>query len=319
MSHSPNVFVTGACGYVGRLAISALAKRPEVGKIVATDLRETATFDDPRVIYAACDIRDRSRLLQLMRTHEITCVVHLAAVVNPPPSMSHAQLHEIEVGGTENVLQAALQSGARKIIVTSSGAAYGYHADSAALLREDSPLRGNDEFAYSRHKRLVEELLATWRAQNPELQQLIFRPGTILGERVSNQITALFEKRVVPGVRGAETPFVFTWDADLVACIVEGVLSEKTGIYNMVSDGVMTMREIARAMGGRYVALPAQSLQFALATLKRLGLSQYGPEQVGFLRYRPVMSNDKLKREFGYTPRKTSREVFDLYRSAHRP
>jgi UDP-glucose 4-epimerase len=42
-------------------------------------------------------------------------------------------------------------------------------------------------------------------------------------------------------------------------------------------------------------------------------LSRYGPEQVDFLRYRPVLANDRLKREFGYTPQKSSREVFDLF------
>ena len=47
--------------------------------------------------------------------------------------------------------------------------------------------------------------------------------------------------------------------------------------------------------------------------MKRIGVSQYGPEQVRFLRYRPVLANDRLKNEFGYFPRKTSREVFQHY------
>ena len=33
-----------------------------------------------------------------------------------------------------------------------------------------------------------------------------------------------------------------------------------------------------------------------------------------FLRYRPVLDNRRLKREFGYQPRYSSREVFELYR-----
>ena len=53
-----------------------------------------------------------------------------------------------------------------------------------------------------------------------------------------------------------------------------------------------------------------------LALLKPLGLSQYGPEQVRFLRYRPVLDNRRLKEVFGYTPRLTSSETFDLYRRA---
>jgi hypothetical protein len=47
-------------------------------------------------------------------------------------------------------------------------------------------------------------------------------------------------------------------------------------------------------------------------------LPPYGPEQVVFLKYRPVLSNRKLKEEFGYTPLKTSEEVFRFY-LAQRP
>jgi len=47
--------------------------------------------------------------------------------------------------------------------------------------------------------------------------------------------------------------------------------------------------------------------------LRWLGMTRYGPEQVDFLRYRPVLSNEKLKSEFGYTPRKTTAQVFEYF------
>jgi UDP-glucose 4-epimerase len=54
----------------------------------------------------------------------------------------------------------------------------------------------------------------------------------------------------------------------------------------------------------------------ALRLLKPLGLSQYGPEQLDFLRYRPVLSNQRLKDEFGYQPRYSSREAFFAFLNA---
>jgi UDP-glucose 4-epimerase len=64
------------------------------------------------------------------------------------------------VGGTRNVLDACVAHGVKHLIVSSSGAAYGYHADNPAWLTETHPLRGNPAFAYSDHKRQVEEMLA---------------------------------------------------------------------------------------------------------------------------------------------------------------
>jgi UDP-glucose 4-epimerase len=47
--------------------------------------------------------------------------------------------------------------------------------------------------------------------------------------------------------------------------------------------------------------------------MRKLGLAQYDPEQVNFLRYRPVFSNRRLKEVFGCTPQKTTREVFQFF------
>ena len=142
---------------------------------------------------------------------------------------------------------------------------------------------------------------------------MIFRPGTILGTNVANQITAIFERPVILGVSGSATPFVFIWDHDVVACLIKGLREGRQGIFNLAGDGVMTLAEIARSIGKPYVEIPAWLLGGVLSVLKTLGIGPYGPEQVDFLRYRPVLSNDALKRDFGYRPEKSSREAFDYY------
>jgi UDP-glucose 4-epimerase len=216
------------------------------------------------------------------------------------------------------VLEACLGAGVRKLVYTSSGAAYGYHADNPEWIDEDTPLRGNPEFAYSDHKRQVEEMLARGRAEHPELLQLVFRPGTILGARARNQITDLFEGRVVVGLAGAQIPFVLIWDEDVVGAILRGIHAGGAGVFNLAGDGTLALREMAGRLRKRYVPLPAALVAAALWLGKRLSLTQYGPEQVGFLRHRPVLSNRRLKEEFGYVPRKTTREVFELFAEARR-
>ncbi len=202
------------------------------------------------------------------------------------------------------------------LLVSSSGAAYGYHADNPEWLTETDLLRGNEVFAYAHHKRLVEELLADCRLRHPELEQVVLRIGTILGASVHNQITDLFEKPRLLAIAGADSPFVFIWDQDVVAIILRAIAGGPAGIYNVAGDGALTLREIAQRLGKHRLVLPARLLRGALALLKPLGLTQYGPEQLDFLRYRPVLLNTRLKTVFGYTPRYTSAEVFELYRRA---
>ncbi|MDJ0850499.1 MAG: SDR family oxidoreductase [Myxococcota bacterium] len=310
-----SVLVTGASGLVGRQVVARLAADPGViGSVLAADLREPPRADRlPGVRYLGADVRD-PRLDKLLAEHAVDTVVHLAAVVTPGPHSSRALEYEIDVLGTRNVAEACLRSEVRQLVYTSSGAAYGYHADNPSQLRESDPLRGNERFAYAWHKRLAEEELARCRTRHPELEQLVFRPGTILGEHVASPITALFERRVVVGVAGSPAPFVLVWDEDVADCIVKGVRERRTGIYNLAGDGAIPLPEIARRLGRPYLPLPPAVLAGALRALQVLRVSARGPEQVDFLRYRPVLANDALKRDFGFAPRFSSEECFEHYR-----
>ena len=314
---APRVLVTGAAGYLGSQLVAALAahaRRPAA--LVAMDVRAVPSRERLQgVFYETADIRAPG-LAAMLQRHAIDTVVHLASIVTPGRNSKREFEYSVDVLGTRNLLEACVEAGAGKIIVSSSGAAYGYHADNPAWITEDAPLRGNLEFAYSWHKRQVEEMLADYRKHAPQLAQVVFRIGTILGANVHNQITDLFDQPRLIAIRGADSPFVFIWDQDVVGCMLAAVYSNKSGIYNVAGDGALGIEEIATRLGKRCVFLPARLLRSALALLKPLGLTQYGPEQVNFLRYRPVLDNRRLKEKFGYLPRKTSAEVFEFYLAA---
>jgi len=311
----PAVLITGAGGYIGRQVVQTLSEqyRKDLGNLVAMDIREWAPQERLEgVEYLTLDIRS-PELRDIIKRYRIDTIVHLAAIVTPGRKSDRQFEYSVDVLGTKNVLDAGLASGLRKLIITSSGAAYGYHPDNPDRLHEQDPLRGNPEFAYADHKRQVEEMLAQYRETHPGMKQLVFRPGTILGATADNQITALFDKPLILGLRGAGSPFVFIWDEDVVACIIKGIWEDVTGVYNLAGDGILTMREIAALLDKPYVPVPVWLVQSALWILKKLGMTQYGPEQVNFLRYRPVLDNARLKSVFGYIPQKTSRQAFESY------
>ena len=376
------VLVTGASGYLGKHLIRALATdRKGIQDIVAADIRKPPIKDQEKgVTYLEADVRSLE-MGRIIKTHSIDTIVHLATIVTPPKGSSHDLEYSVDVIGTQNILNACIENQVKKIIVTSSGAAYGYYADNAPILTEDDPIRGNREFPYAYHKRLVEEMLAEYRKEYPQLKQIVFRPGTILGENVSNQITNLFEKKIVLGIKGADSPFVFIWDQDVVNCIKKGITEDKEGIYNLAGDGALTMKQIAGILEKPYVEISDKLLEKLFGLFQNIrgfqsnvkksipsiigpvimnfqlvqdmltgflprsvhplveklhkaqnqlgqilpenigpvfellddNLPPYGPEQVVFLKYRPVLSNQKLKDKFGYTPIKTSEDVFRFY------
>ena len=303
------VLVTGGSGFLGSSVVRGLEAAGH--EVVSTDLRPPAVV---------MDVTSANQVSSVIADARPEVVVHLASIVTPGPGSTRELEYAVDVTGTRHVLDACVAAGVRRVVVSSSGAAYGYHPDNGAgndgWITEDQPLRGNQEFAYSHHKRLVEEMLAQYRLSHPSLEQVVLRIGTILGRSVDNQITALFERKRLLRIRGSESPFVFVWDEDVVAIIQLSVTGSATGAFNVAGDGALTITEIAALLGKPVLTIPEPVLRGALAVGKRLGLTPYGPEQTRFLQYRPVLANDRLKTVFGYTPSRTSREAFDEWRRA---
>ena len=306
------VLVTGGSGFLGIGVVAGLAAAGH--EVTSGDLRVPDGGALPRVRHVRLDVTDAAAVSSAVAGHDD--VVHLASVVDPD-GMGRDAAYRVDVDGTRNVLDACIEHGVRRLVVSSSGAAYGYHADNPVPITEDWRVRGTTAFAYSHHKALVEYLLADARRTSPELEQVVLRIGTILGDRVDNQITALFHRPRLLAVRGSDSPFVFIWDTDLVAIIVRAVSDGPAGIYNVAGTGTLTIDQIAARLGKRTLAIPEPVLKAVLTVGRALRATRYGPEQTGFLRYRPVLDNTRLREVFGYTPEFTTAEAFDRWLAGH--
>jgi UDP-glucose 4-epimerase len=314
------VLITGAAGFLGQSLLNELAVQHLDWTLIAGDVRRIHTQGlRPNIEPVQLDLGISAQTRACVESYRPDAIVHLAAVVNPPPGMSAEKRHAIEVGGTRTLIDAARENGVQQLIVTSSGTAYGFHRDNAEWIDESQPLRGNPQLLHAQHKQEIEQLLAGARERYPQLKQLILRPGTILGRRVHNPLAELFSRSSLLGVLGHRSRFVFIWDQDVVNVIRQGLERGSEGIYNLAGDGALSMREIAGLLNKPYRPMPASLMRVGLGLLKPLGLSRFGPEQVDYLRYRPVLDNRRLKEEFGYEPRYSSREAFLAYLAARGP
>lgn len=313
MSEPKAIFITGAAGYLGQKTIARLRRSQPDWKLIGFDIKELKS-QDSNVSYLQGDLRNAA-LAELFRKYRIEQVVHLAAVLDGA-KLSREQQYQIDVEGTKRVLSACVEARVQRVILSSSGAAYGYHSDNPDWLEEDDTLRGNEIFPYSDHKRQVEELAVRYREKHPYLEQTILRFCTIIGKDTSNLITNLFEQRRMIGILGYDSAFVFIWDEDAARVLEQSILSPKTGIYNVAGDGALPLRNIAKLLNKAYIPLPLFLLYPILWLGSKLGLLGYGPEQLLFLQYRPVLNNKKLKADFGFIPEKNSLKAFAEYAKA---
>lgn len=169
------VFVTGATGLVGSHLVQALVLQ---GKPVRALYRTTipAYTGADKVEWVQGDILDVIALEEALVG--VKQVYHCAAVVSFNPKKT-AELYQINVEGTANVVNAAIAAGVQKLLYVSSVAALG-RMHTASAIDENmqwSPKANNSE--YGRSKYLAE--MEVWRGIGEGLEAVIVNPSIILG------------------------------------------------------------------------------------------------------------------------------------------
>jgi len=138
MTHKGTILIVGGAGYIGShttLALRDAGYRTVVYDDFSTGHRD-ACFGDALVEGA---LNDAVNLAATMRAHEVDCVVHFAALIEAGQSvLTPLPFFENNVAGTVSLLGAMNAAGVKKIVFSSTAAAYGNNA-SKPLLSEDLP------------------------------------------------------------------------------------------------------------------------------------------------------------------------------------
>ena len=121
--------MTGALGYLGQTVLRKLhqdLKDNKIDSLVAMDVREASPEQQlAGVGYVKADIRDAKALEEALAAQQTTHVIHLAAIIDSQSSSREFQ-YQVDVEGTQNIVEACIKVKAKRIIISSSGAAYGY-------------------------------------------------------------------------------------------------------------------------------------------------------------------------------------------------
>src|SRR5262249_22518629 len=224
-------------------------------------------------------------------------------------------MRDIDLGGTANVLRAALKAKIPHVLATSSTTAYGALPDNPVPLREEDPCRARPTFIYAHDKKLMDDMLREFASGHPEVKVCIVRPCIVLGPNVQNYIaTLLLAQPIGTLLDGANVLVQFVHEDDVVSLIAECVERGIAGIWNAVGEGTLDSRELAALQGKRAVPIPSGLAYAIFWALPRLRLTDFAPPPglIDFFRYPWVASGDKARRELGLNPRYSSRECFDI-------
>jgi nucleoside-diphosphate-sugar epimerase len=311
------VAVTGPTGEVGRSLLAALEGSDQVKRVLGMARRpfDPAEFGWKKVEYRRGDVLDRSTVDELVAEADV--VVHLAFIIFG----DREETRTVNLQGSRNVFEACVAAGTRRLVYTSSIAAYGFHPDNPELVTEDVEPRGTEEFYYSAQKAELEALFHEL-IDGSGIEAYILRPSIVGGRdapALINDVVKRFQLggrlplerdliRAIPGaspvIPAAGTSFQLVHHddcADAVLAAIEG--RGAPGIYNLAGDGAVTMTDIAREIGWRTVPLPGVAVKALVGLVTRLG--RLLPQELAWVnvaRRSVIMDTAKARRELGWRP-----------------
>jgi len=317
------VAVTGPTGEIGRPFISALERMPEVERVIGMARRpfDIAGQGWEKTEYRRGDVLDRDAVDALVEGADV--VVHLAFVIVAGGGDSR----EVNLTGSRNVFEAAAAAGAKRLVYTSSVAAYGFGRGMPSLLDEDEPVRGASRHPYAAHKAAVEGELEEALADS-RTDAYVFRPCIVAGPQATlllDLIPLLAIGQRIPGpLRWAlgkvpelrpvlpdpGVPFQLVHHDDVASALCAAVLGHgPSGVYNLAGPGELTITDLAHALG--WHAVPAPHLAVGVAA-EAVALVPFLPDEAAWIEAvrRPVlMDTTRARRKLHWMPHHGARET----------
>jgi nucleoside-diphosphate-sugar epimerase len=171
------ILVTGGTGFLGS---HLLRKLVNVGEPVRALYRSKIPYQlediQDKIEWVIGDILDVNALEDAMV--DIDKVYHCAAVVSFH-SGNHAQMMKVNVEGTANVVNLAIDAGVKKLVHVSSVAAIGRAKGNGVVDEECEWQESKNNSQYAVSKYLAE--MEVWRATAEGLETVIVNPSIILG------------------------------------------------------------------------------------------------------------------------------------------
>lgn len=178
-ANKKKVLVTGGTGFLGAYIIKNLVEK---GSVVSALRRsnDPPFFLPPsitnKVEWIQGDILDVVSLSEAMI--DVDSVIHSAAIVSFTNN-DRERMYQVNVEGTANVVNAALENNIKRFVHISSVAALGRKTNSEFISEERKweEDKMNTNYAISKHKAELE----VWRGFAEGLDGVILNPSTILG------------------------------------------------------------------------------------------------------------------------------------------
>ncbi|GAB5555139.1 MAG: SDR family oxidoreductase [Saprospiraceae bacterium] len=294
-----NLLVTGGAGFIGSNLVEALLKDERVAHVrvldnLATGKQENLRefLEHPRFEFMEGDIRDYAICEAACK--DIDLISHQAALGSVPRSIKDPlTTNAVNIAGTLNVFNAAVQQGIKRVVFAASSSTYGDNTELPKV--EDRIGKPLSPYAVTKY---VNELYAEVFASIYDFEFIGLRYFNIFGPKQDPNgayaaVIPLFMKAAIEGhspiINGDGT---YSRDFTFVQNAVQG------NLLSLFTDQAQAINQIYNIACGEQTTLNELWEYIQVSTGLEIG-AQYGPKRQGDIPH-SLAEVHKAKRFLGY-------------------
>jgi UDP-glucose 4-epimerase len=309
------VVVVGASGNVGTALLRRFLDDGTVTSVVAVARRVPDGLPPAPygvASWVACDVAAATAIEDLEPAFVgADAVVHLAWAIQP--SHNRRRLHDVNVAGTRNVVEAARRAGVPHVVVASSVGAYSPAPDDVPR-SEGWSTDGVRSSSYSVDKAAVERVLDEVEERYPDLTIARLRPALVFQRSAGHEISRYFLGPWAPKRAIAGRLPVLPWPVGLRLQVVhaddaadafrEAVVRRVRGAFNVAAPDVLRGPDVADVVArGRLRDVAVSEARAVVAAAWHVRVVPIGPGWLDLALAAPVLDTSRAERELDWRPR----------------
>lgn len=315
------ILITGGAGYVGRLLVLDLIKRDDVSKVMVIDRKDMPSeFKHDKIDYYSLDLAYNMWEELLDDTPDF--VIHCAFDIRSPYNKIHKQ-EFVNLESCRRVFEYCFsRKQIKKIIYTSSAAAYGPRTQNIGYLLKEEDALYEDIYPYGLQKKKVEKILddKIVHSRYTPTDVYVLRFSTVNGEegnKRNNLGLLTFIKNILPIIPYTSKHWARQYinEKDIISgvnfLLFENKINSNFEIFNFTPNDFIEIKDMAKMLGKKTIKIPVWMVKVGFFLMWHLTLG-YFPTCRGAWKsfvYPSNMDGSKITK-YGFKYKYTSKQTF---------
>lgn len=295
-----NILIIGIQGGLAQIVARLISKSEKNIRIVGVDSRSISQLPKiPQVEYKKIRY-SRNDFENLFRSLDFDCVYHLGRIshARANPKASLAKRLDLNVIGTNRILELATQHKVRRVIVLSTWHVYGAYPDNPVFMKETNLLRASIKHPDLRDVVEMDQLTTNWMWKyQHELEVLLFRPCSIIGPNIRNSMTNYLKSDYMPLGHDYNPMMQFIHEYDMAHTLSYAKDNLPIGTYNVAPDEYISLHEAKEIVGKISIPSSVFLMEKIADLLNKSSLLSVPNYLLDYLKYPCLVSNEELMQQ----------------------